>query len=480
MRQHEDKKQYKELIQIGVPIFSQSKTLASGVVGKQDIELAQTFLARAAENANPTVWGSYWEHIFIASELGKHIAESAQTHGGKISAYEVEFLLFLHEIGRLVSPGDYLGNELITQRFLVEFGLAKSLVDCLPSTMALMKQAEDLKLSGEQLQEKVPLSTDQEKQVADYFAGLSFTQRIINLADNLGKRDANGLFDLAALYHYLQTQEYRYEEIEESTPDRLTAARPAGAFLQMKIVSKTIEWLNQMQVDVGEILRTLCNFDPKFILIVRHGELENPKAIVYNRDSVMRPEDVLHLNTQGKEQMEELAQVIGERKFHCTALLVSPETRTRESADILARGLGLEPVVTDDLEEVYAPGPYLEGMTTSKWLQIHGNVYDTNRWGNYHHETPKEIVARMERAFRTIKERLGVGETGIIVSHGDPIAYLVNYLATGKIPPPDTLKSSHFSTKGQGVVVVLDPHGNFFTTYILNPSPKKKNPSVST
>lgn len=74
------------------------------------------------------------------------------------------------------------------------------------------------------------------------------------------------------------------------------------------------------------------------ILIIRHGELENPRGIVYNRDSVMRPEDIIHLSEKGCAQFPKLAVEIRRQNKMPTILWNNPETRAQESAEILQDG----------------------------------------------------------------------------------------------------------------------------------------------
>jgi broad specificity phosphatase PhoE len=60
--------------------------------------------------------------------------------------------------------------------------------------------------------------------------------------------------------------------------------------------------------------------DKKFILIVRHGELDNPENIVYNRDSVMKIP--IHLSALGKRHMLEIGQLIKSKDFNLTKYLL--------------------------------------------------------------------------------------------------------------------------------------------------------------
>lgn len=60
---------------------------------------------------------------------------------------------------------------------------------------------------------------------------------------------------------------------------------------------------------------------------------------------------------------------------------------------------------------------------------------------------------------------LSVGETAVLISHGDPIDFLNRRLYAGKDPKLTDLDKMPKVAKGQAVVVVIDPWGKVFTTY---------------
>ena len=198
----------------------------------------------------------------------------------------------------------------------------------------------------------------------------------------------------------------------------------------------------------------------KFIIVIRHGELDNPKRIVYNRDEVMKKEEIIHLSDYGKEQMRLLGELIKKRKFRVAKIFHSPETRVRESTHELNKILRvIDVAVKKELDEVYGPGGYIEGINIDQWENdMRGDAYDESRWGKYHHEKPEEIIKRMEKIFWEIERSLKIGETGILVSHGDPIAWWINY----------KLRSLFYPKKGEAIVVIVDSQGKIFSHYILN------------
>lgn len=460
---------YNILKDLGKTHFGHSESLKEGKIEKGDVILAKNFLGKGAHETNPSVWASYWEHTLIAPEYGKRIAEAAKQKGLAVNPAEVEFSLWLHDIGRLVTPGAYFRNDLIGDRILQENGIPMTTRNNFPSIRKLMATAEELDLKDTQLKFQDPLTPDQQQNALQYFDSLAPTQRIINLADNLGKRGPNGLFDLESFLVYLKSQEGRYNQNSDwGAISWAIPRRQAGAVLQAFTIEKTASWLKELGVDLNDTKNSLENYGPKFIAVVRHGDLYNPSNIVYNRDTVMNKEDIIHLGDEGKEQMQRVATLINNRKFNPVKIFTSPETRALESTHELNSILHVDEVTTvADLDDGFAPGPYLEKMTMDQLMDIGGNVYDSTRWGKYYHESPKEIIERMQRTFYKVASGLKVGETGLLLSHGDPIAWLLNTLTSTTIPSPENLRQLLYPAKGEGAVAIIDPQGFVFSTYTL-------------
>lgn len=216
-----------------------------------------------------------------------------------------------------------------------------------------------------------------------------------------------------------------------------------------------------MGVDVTKILDGLKDYGPKFVLIVRHGELDNPTNIVYNRDSVMKIP--IHLSDLGKDHMRKTGKLIKVRAFNLTKILVSPETRAQESAHELNSELNLPTETVDDLDDVFAPYPYQQGWTMDKLIELEGNNYilpDS--------ETPESVTQRILQTFSKTAADLKVGQAAILLSHGDPIAFLANMLDSNSIPDPKNLRNLIYPAKGQALVAVIGPDGKLFTLYLLN------------
>ncbi len=217
--------------------------------------------------------------------------------------------------------------------------------------------------------------------------------------------------------------------------------------------------------------------ESKFIALSRHGELDNPTNIFYNRDSAMRPEDIIHISKAGRSQMKELGEAISKSRFTITRIYTSPQTRTKESSEELSKTLGgVEVVVDDDIDEAFAPGPYLEGMTMDKFVKDRVNVYDENTWRKYNHENPSGIIARMQRALMRITQELKNGETAVIMSHGDPVAWCLNSLNGGEIPQPKNLREMIYPTKGESFILKIETDNKISILHIL-PERKQRGSS---
>lgn len=465
MAEQDSINRYLELKATGREILSQSSVVKEGIVTRDDILLAKQVMIEGAKLA-PPVSASFWEHVTVAPEMGKRVAREASKRDISVNPDEVEFLLWLHEAGRIVEPPAYLRESLIGDRLLKEFGIPKKTIDKLDSIVKLTQVAEEIgELTEAQLRFAEPYTQDQERIAESYFGSLTPTQRVIKLADNLGKRDPdNNLFDLTIFRSYLKTQENRYPpdspwpSIRWSIPIRRDAA-----VLQANLVEKILNWLNMNGVDFDKIHEGLADYGPRFVIFVRHGEVIRPASgIVYNNDEVAinfgRPEDVVHISEEGQKQMFELGEVINDRGFNISRIIPSNQVRAKESAKVLADSLSMEVSPGDErFKDFVAPGIMAEEITWDELKKISGNLYDEDRWVKKHgHETPDKIIERMAAGFWDSVRKLGLGKAAVIISHGDSSAWLLNYLQ-GKKPEPKDLRKSTYPPKGSATVVITDP-----------------------
>src|SRR3990167_6587505 len=152
---------YMLLKKLGKKIFADSHVVKTGEVNGEDILNAGRFLAEAITSTNPPVWASWFEHVFIAQELGRRIGDAT-----------TEFLLLLHENGRLVTNA-YLRNDYINRRLLKEFGIPTNIIDEFFPVERFIRLAGELELSDEQLAWKEGFSEDQKEKALAFFESLT-------------------------------------------------------------------------------------------------------------------------------------------------------------------------------------------------------------------------------------------------------------------------------------------------------------------
>ncbi len=247
---------------------------------------AENLMSKAAEACAPTVWREYWEHVLIAPQLGGALAESAAHNGINVDPNLVEYLLHVHDIGRMVNNA-YLHNDDVTTRILKHGGMPSEALDELPSTRALMQHAQGIGFSEDQLKMQAEIGPNQQEQVDQYHELLTPTQRIVNIADNLGKRMGGHLFTMANFAHYLAAQETRYSVHSNQWGATSWSVdqgrRPAGALLQYLTVEKSLQWLRAEGVQVDDILEEFSQVTPTFEIFGRRDNFPKAQKIIQKR-----------------------------------------------------------------------------------------------------------------------------------------------------------------------------------------------------
>jgi len=205
--------------------------------------------------------------------------------------------------------------------------------------------------------------------------------------------------------------------------------------------------------------------ETKSILIVRHGKFLNPGGVVYNRDSVMKKSDWVHVSPEGIIQMMALGKLIKEKGFRTQYLWTSPSVRAKESAEALNRVLQVDNFrVVEDLDDVYCPGPYRMGMTMVELETLGGDVYG-GMYGEV--ESPEDVAARLSRVYWRMADLLTPGETGILVTHGDSSAWLIRKLVFGSLPEPKHLRDDFYLPKAGAYVTVIGSKKNLIHSFYL-------------
>ncbi|GAA3911517.1 histidine phosphatase family protein [Microbacterium invictum] len=157
--------------------------------------------------------------------------------------------------------------------------------------------------------------------------------------------------------------------------------------------------------------------------LVRHGEVHNPRRVLYGRLPEFR------LSAAGRQMARAAAEHIHAMERPVGALVCSPLERTRESAMPFAELFGAEPVVD---ARVIEPTNVFEGkrmkralMNPLNWRHLRAPAVPS--WG----EPYAQVVRRMDAAMRDAWHRTASGDV-VIVSHQLPI--WVTHLAIADEP----------------------------------------------
>lgn len=180
------------------------------------------------------------------------------------------------------------------------------------------------------------------------------------------------------------------------------------------------------------------------IHLVRHGQVENPKGVIYGRLPGFS------LSERGRRQAEAAARRLADRDVD--AVWASPLERAQETARIIAESHGLV-VKTDD--RLIESGTTLEGVTRT----VTGFLWSPRRWWQLRNpwkpswgESFADVRTRMLDVIRDALEASS-GREIVIVSHQTPVLVARHSLTRRRGPP--WLALSQCET-GSVSTVVLD------------------------
>lgn len=162
------------------------------------------------------------------------------------------------------------------------------------------------------------------------------------------------------------------------------------------------------------------------IHLVRHGEVENPKGIIYGRLPGF------HLSERGQRQARAAARRLADADIG--AIWASPLERAQETAAAIAEPHGLE-ITTDDrllesLNQFEGVGRTIYALLRNPrhWWRLRNPMKPS--WG----ESYMDIQARMTSAISDAMAASG-GRDVVIVSHQTPTIVARHALARRRVPP---------------------------------------------
>ena len=168
---------------------------------------------------------------------------------------------------------------------------------------------------------------------------------------------------------------------------------------------------------------------PKTFILIRHGEAETNKQGIMSSDA-----DKYGLTEDGIKQIEDTAKEIFnlfQEEKDSISIYSSPVFRTKQTANIIAERFNLKVIIDESFTEV---GLGLNNNINKKdelkneeyeKLQSLEEKFHSNKHPNG--EKWIDILERMKNGFNNILKKDN-NKIIIIVSHGDPLTILRNYL----------------------------------------------------
>ncbi|MEA2509483.1 MAG: hypothetical protein QOG21_1565 [Actinomycetota bacterium] len=162
------------------------------------------------------------------------------------------------------------------------------------------------------------------------------------------------------------------------------------------------------------------------IHLVRHGQVENPKGVIYGRLPGF------HLSEIGRRQAEAAAIRLADMELG--ALWASPLERAQETADAIARHHAIDVVTDERLTEsrttlegaAHNLGTFVRSPKT--WFKF------SNPWAPSWGESFADIRSRMSQAVHDATAAAG-GRDVVLVSHQTPVLVTRLALAGRRVPP---------------------------------------------
>ena len=195
---------------------------------------------------------------------------------------------------------------------------------------------------------------------------------------------------------------------------------------------------------VDEIKEQFGN--PNKLFLVRHGQARNN----VERILMSHPKKgECMLTEKGKEQAKEAAQELKKEKID--VIFASPLERTMETAEIIAKKIGMEIIFDERLREVEV-GKW-EGESWDKYLKLYPHSLNPGRTDENGIEGLEDIQDRLNSFISEINEKYQ-GKNIVIVSHGGALDVLKGLLL-GK--NKEEILNSSMSKNGEIIISYSKP-----------------------
>ena len=200
------------------------------------------------------------------------------------------------------------------------------------------------------------------------------------------------------------------------------------------------------------------------VFLIRHGKIDNPNNIVYGSNIEM------HLTDEGRIQFKHFAIRIRESGEIPSKIISSPLERAVDSARILAKEWDIAEIEKEpDLKDCFIPAVAGKKLGFLDELYKKGTDEYSEEFVKLGNESREDIGDRMLRVFnKAILEN----STTALVSHGDPIFFLMYKLENpnSQIPTMSLSKRmSEYLEKGHAWKLVIDGGGKILSKERISP-----------
>lgn len=162
------------------------------------------------------------------------------------------------------------------------------------------------------------------------------------------------------------------------------------------------------------------------IIIIRHGNAQNNVEDRFNSRLESPP---AYLTELGEEQAEkaalELKEIIGDSPI----IYFSPLMRTRQTANIIGKSLGLnESQLKEDSALIEVYHGHCEGKKYTECNEFMADAWDLSLAHLFMGETIGELTKRTAEFLERVQKDNPASKDIIVVTHGSPALYLLQHL----------------------------------------------------
>jgi len=196
------------------------------------------------------------------------------------------------------------------------------------------------------------------------------------------------------------------------------------------------------------------------VLLIRHGEVENPEGILIQRLPGF------HLSKVGIEQVNSLASILKQAKFNIGLVYSSPLERALETAEIISKKLGgVKVEVREELNEVNNPALQGKSKLARLFLLVMNgfNSY-SKHFIDLGGEKPEEVILRTRGLLTEVLEKHKEEVDIAFVFHADPIRLLLWSFQNHRREETITsrkLKDHDYLRKAEAIVLNFDKQSRF-------------------